>query len=66
MNDQNNFADEQADKQRRTQTLQEDAAPDPVGVYERPQRSAMSPTMMVILGILLLLIAAVVVYVFVF
>lgn len=66
MNDQTNFADEQTDKERREYTLQEDAAPDPVGVYDRPQRSALSPTMLVILGIVLLVIAAVVVYVLVF
>ena len=66
MNDQTSFADKQANKQRRGNTLEEDAAPDPVGVYDRPQRSAMSPTMLVILGILLLLIAVVVAYVWIF
>lgn len=46
--------------------LQEDAAPQPVGVYDRPEQSRLSPAVLTALIIVIALIAAIAVFAFLF
>ena len=66
MSEHNDWDDNRPENERREHTLKEDSAPDSVGVYDRPERSATSPTMLAIIAITLLLLAAVAVYVLVY
>jgi hypothetical protein len=66
MSEHDDWDDNRPENERREPSLKEDSAPDSVGVYERPERSATSPTMLAVIAIMLLLLAAVVVYVLVF
>ena len=54
---------DEAEVKRRRPTLDADAVPPSVGVYDRPERQGMSPAMMIILIVVLLALAAVVLFV---
>lgn len=56
--------DEEREARERTSDLKEGAAPEPVGVYERPQRSGPSPMTIAIVVLVLLLVGALTVYMF--
>ena len=62
MNDHNDYDDRQAESERREPKLKEDAAPDAVGVYERPERTTLSPAVIAVIALVLLVIAAAVIY----
>lgn len=66
MNDKNDFDDGRPESDRREHALKEDAAPNTIGVYERPEQSTLSPVVIAVIVVVLLLIAAVVAYMLLF
>ncbi len=54
---------DEAELEERRTTLDADAVPPPVGVYDRPERQGMSPAMMLIFMVVLLVLLAVVLFV---
>ncbi|HZD10561.1 MAG TPA: hypothetical protein VE553_04395 [Candidatus Binatia bacterium] len=56
---------ETVEAEEHADALEEGAVPDPVGVYERPERSTLSPSSIAIIVVLLLLVAIVVVFAFI-
>lgn len=66
MTEYNDWDDNLPENEGREHSLEEDAAPDSVGVYDRPEQTAMSPTLLAVIAIVLLLVGAVTVYALVF
>lgn len=66
MSEHNDWDDNRPENERREHSLKEESALDSVGVYDRPERSATSSTMVAVIAIILLLLATVTVYVLVF
>jgi hypothetical protein len=54
---------EEAEVEKRRPALDADAVPPDVGVYDRPERQGMSPTMMALLIVVLLVLVAVALFV---
>lgn len=64
--DESSFDDRRSQAEQRGAALREDAAPEPVGVYDRPEQPTITPAMIALVSIVLLLVAVVILYVFVF
>jgi len=58
--------DETVDVEQQEHVLQQGAAPNRVGVYERPERTVSSQAWIAIIAVVLLLVVAVVVYMLMF
>lgn len=66
INDPATIDEQEAGKRRETSQRQEGAAPERVGVYDRPQRITPPPALIAIIAVMLLVVAVVIIYALVF